>query len=75
MEEYSLESIKNSQSEVNNDMIDRMILVTMKLGAKQRYKDEMKCIKEELEKTIILVQKWSDTGKITGVIEFNSMVH
>ena len=47
----------------------------MELGAKPKYKDEKKCIKEGLEKTVILVQQWLDKGKITGVVEFNGMVH
>ena len=56
IEEYDLESIKNSQSKVNNDMTDRMLLLTIKLEAKQQCKDNKKCIEEGLEKTVTLVQ-------------------
>ena len=47
----------------------------MKLGAKLKYKDNKKYIEEGLEKMVALVQKQLDRGKITGVFEFNSMVH
>ena len=55
-------------------MNEKMILIKMKLGGKPKYKENKKYIKEGLEITVILVQKWSEDGKIMGVIEFNRMV-
>ena len=55
MEENSMELTENSQSNVDHDMKERILLVTMKLGAKLKYKNDEKCIKEGLEKMVILV--------------------
>ena len=55
MEENSIELTENSQSDVDYNMKERMLLVTMKLEVKPKYKDDKKCIDEGLEKIVILV--------------------
>ena len=52
-----------------------MILVIMTLEGNPKYKDNKKCIKEGLEKIVILVQQWLEEGKIIGVVDFNGIVH
>ena len=56
IEENSVESTKNSQSDLDFEMKERMILVMIKLGAKLKCKDNKKYIEEGLEKIVILVQ-------------------
>ena len=55
VEENSKESTENSQSNVDYDIKERILLVIMKLGVKLKYKDDKKYIEEELEKTVALV--------------------
>lgn len=52
-----------------------MILVIMTLEGNPKQKDNKKCIKKGLEKIVILVQQQLEEGKITGVVDFNGMVH
>ena len=56
MEENSKEFIDNSQNDIIHEMNKWVILVIMILGGNLRYKDNKKCIKEGLEKTVTLVQ-------------------
>ena len=51
-----------------------MILVIMTLEGNPKYKDNKKCIKEGLEKIVILVQQWLEEGKIIEMVDFNGMV-
>ena len=55
IEENSAESTENSQSDVDHDIKERMLLVIIKLGAKPKYKNDKKYIKEGLEKIVTLV--------------------
>ena len=66
--------MENSQNSNNDKMTEQMILVTIKLGGKPKYKEDKKYIEEGLEIIVTLVQKWSEYRKKAGVVEFNRMV-
>ena len=51
-----------------------MILFSMKLKNTKRIREDKSVIEEGIEKVVQLVEKWSEAGMITGVVDKLGMI-